>query len=211
MTGHAGHLGEQAYEYLIETLPPEEQAAFTAHLASCTFCSRELAATAEALGTVALTLDPVPPPPAGRERLLAATRTGRFADFADRVARFFDVARERAAELLDWIDEPGRWERQLDWIHLLHLEGGPAVAGADAGFVRLRAGAQFPAHRHLGDERVLVLQGAIHLDDGRVLRRGDEVESPVGTAHSFYVGDAVDCIYAVVHKGIEILPPPATS
>lgn len=209
MTGYAGHLGERAYDYLMETLPPEEQAAVTAHLAACAFCTRELAATAEALGAVALALDPASPPPEGRERLLAATRTGRFADFADRVAHLFDVARERAAELLDWIDDPSRWERQLDWIHLLHLEGGPAVAGADAGFVRLRAGAQFPPHRHLGDERVLVLQGAIHLDDGRVLRRGDEVVSLFGTAHSFCVGDAVDCIYAVVHKGIEILPPQA--
>ncbi|HEX2568344.1 MAG TPA: cupin domain-containing protein [Polyangia bacterium] len=206
-----GHVGERAYDYLMEALPPEEQSALTAHLASCTFCSRELRATAEALGTVALALDPVPPPPGGRERLLAATRTGRFADFAERVARFFDVARERAGELLDWIDEPGRWERQLDWIHLVHLEGGPAVAGADAGFVRLRAGTRFPAHRHLGEERVLVLQGTLHLDDGRVLRRGDGVVSLTGTAHSFYVGDEVDCIYAVVHKGIEILPPPSAS
>jgi anti-sigma factor ChrR (cupin superfamily) len=207
-----GHVGERAYDYLMEALPPEEQAELGAHLESCTSCRRELRATAEALGALAETLDPVPPPPEAREWLLAATRTGRFGDFVEQVARFFDVARERAAELLDWIDEPSRWERPLDWFHLIHLEGGPAVAGADAGFSRLAAGARFPAHRHLGEEQVLLLQGTIHLDDGRVLRRGDGVVSLAGTAHSFHVGSEVDCIYAIVFwKGIEILPPPEAS
>src|SRR5690349_19333659 len=130
------HLGDQAYDAVMEALSPAEQAAFAAHVQGCEPCRRDLAATADALGLLALPLSLVPPPAAARWRLLAAAHTGRFADFVPRVAGFFDVARARAGELLDWLDDPDRWVPLVDWFHVIHLDGGAAVAGADAGFVR---------------------------------------------------------------------------
>ena len=201
------HLGDQAYDAVMTVLPPREQAVLAAHLARCDTCSRDLRDAADALALLALTLPLLPPPGDARERLLAAARTGRFADFIPQVARLFDVAQERAAELLDWIDEPGRWEPLVDWFHVIHLDGGPAVAGADAGFARLRAGSDFPRHRHLGEEQILLLQGSLRLDGGQLLQRGDMLTSAPGTTHDLHVGEEVDCIYAIVlHRGIEIVP-----
>lgn len=201
------HLDDQAYDAVIAALPPGgEQTAVAAHLQGCDACRHEWATTADALALLALPLPLAPPPLGARERLLEATQTGRFADFIPRVAHFFDVAQERAAELLDWLDEPARWETLMDWFHVIHLDGGPAVAGADAGFVRLRAGSDFPQHRHVGEERIFMLQGSIHLDGGGILRRGEVLLSTPGSLHSLHVGEDVDCIYALVlYRGIEIV------
>ncbi len=71
-------------------------------------------------------------------------------------------------DLLSSLSDAARWEPgPLPGSSLFHLDGGPRIATADAGFVRLPAGLEFPVHRHLGSERVLLLEGSYRDSDGK--------------------------------------------
>lgn len=160
---------------------------------------------AEALTALSLGLPGPAPAADARARLLAAAARPdrRFAPFIGRLARLIDVAQDRAQELLTSLARADVWERFVPAVELVHLQGGPAVAGADVGFVRVAAGCPFPAHRHLGDERVLVLQGGFRDSSGAVFRAGDSIEQPAGSAHEFVALPGADLIYAVVVFGVE--------
>jgi len=167
----------------------------------------ETDAIAEVLTALAIALPTASRPPAGlRARLLAsASGPARFAPFLDRFARMIDVAADAARELLARIDRPGEWmPSPAPNVLLMHLPGGPAVAGQDVGFVRVAAGTDFPPHRHLGDERVLVLQGRYRDSAGSTVGTGDEMVMPDDSEHHFSAGPERDLIYAVVFGGIEI-------
>lgn len=201
----------QLAEYALGTLPEAERAQLERELGP--HLADEVAAASEALGALALALPPVRPSPGLRARLLASARgAGRFAPFIDRLARMIDVAAERARELLASLERADVWQASPGaGVSLVHLLGGPAVATADVGFVRVAAGTTFPPHRHIGDEHVLVLQGSYLDSDGRTARAGDQVAMPAGSSHHFTAGPDVDLIYAVVVYGIEVdgIPPEA--
>lgn len=165
---------------------------------------------AELFTALSRALPPQPAPPGLRARLLAAVAAPehRFGPFAARLARLIDVAHDRARALLTDLARPDIWQPFLPAVDLVHLPGGPAVAGADVGFVRLAAGATFPMHRHLGDERVLILQGAFKDSDGTTHHAGAELHQPPGSSHSFTALPGPDLIYAVVVFGVEIPDAP---
>ena len=145
----------------------------------------------------------------GRARLLAAVAESseRFAPLFGKLRDLFDLPPEalrsiftRAAVAEAW--EPG----PLPWVSLFHLEGGPRVASLDAGFVRLKKGTPFPAHRHTATERVLVLEGGYHDHAGRWYGPGEMHEMLAGTEHSLQMSAEQDVLLAVVLSGeVEVL------
>lgn len=191
-------------EYALGTLPADERAELERELG--TRLEAELRTTREALAALSSSLPLQPPPAALRERLLASARgPARFSPFIDRLARLIDVAAERARELLASLEHPGTWLPSPGVnIHLVHLVGGPACAGADVGFVRVTAGTTFPHHRHVGAEHVLVLQGGYRDSDGSHVGTGDLADMPADSAHEFTADPGQDLIYAVVVHGVEI-------
>jgi putative transcriptional regulator len=86
-------------------------------------------------------------------------------------------------------------------VRLLHLAGGPRVASADCGLVRIEPGARFPRHRHLGDEWSLVLAGEAEEGTGARWAPGDLVHRPADSAHAFRVVSAEPLVFAVVLQG----------
>lgn len=158
------------------------------------------------LEVLALALEPVVPSPEVRARVLrGAAATSRFDDLSARVGELLDLAVDAARALLSRIDDPSVWEPgPAMGVSLYHVQGGAAAAGAITGFVRIPAGGSFPHHRHLGDEHVLILQGAC--DDGaRVSRRGDLITMPPDTEHELQVLPGPPLVYlAVVHGGVQI-------
>lgn len=192
------------------------------HLEACPRCAGEVAEATAAFSDMALSLPPVRPQPSVFTDILASIAerepqpevgsTERFADLIDQVARLFDLTAERVKTLLGLVNEPTAWRRgKADGITLLDFRGGPAIAGADAGFVRMQPGVTFPYHRHVGGEQVLVLEGSFVGDDGTIVRRGEGLRFDPETRHAF-TARAEGCLFAVViWEGLDFdqVPPGA--
>jgi predicted ChrR family anti-sigma factor len=71
--------------------------------------------------------------------------------------------------------------------------------------IRMEPGCGYPAHRHVGLEEVLILQGG-YCDSRGDHRAGDYILNDAASAHAPMALDAEDCIMlAVAHGGIELL------
>jgi putative transcriptional regulator len=71
--------------------------------------------------------------------------------------------------------------------------------------IRMEPGCGYPAHRHVGLEEVLILQGG-YRDSRGEHRAGDYVLNDAASAHAPIALDSEDCIMlAVAHGGIELL------
>lgn len=162
----------------------------------------------ESVDTLARVGPDVRPSASLRDALLADAQTeGRFDRFAATVAGLLDVEPERARALLDGIGRTTSWtDGPVPSVDVYHVEGGPAVADAITGFVRMSAGVRFPAHRHLGDEVVLVIQGSFEDGvSGRVHRAGEAVSMPAGSEHDFRARPGPALVYLVVlREGLQI-------
>jgi hypothetical protein len=145
----------------------------------------------------------------GRDRLLGRlSASGRLWRFAEQVAQLLDLGIERARALLDQLDDPSVWTEQVPGIAFVWVDGGPRVAAAVRGFIRVRAGVEFPDHEHIGSEHVLVLQGAFDdLGRGRVFGPGEIDHMPPGSHHTYRVpAGGPDLLkLAVVHDGLRVL------
>ena len=148
------------------------------------------------------------PSPTKRASLMAAlAETNRFEELVGPVAEATDLSDDAASALLLAIDDPARWtEGPFPAVELLHFEGGPAVARAITGFVRVAPGGCFPEHDHLGSERVIILQGAVRdTATGETHRRGAILDAGPGVEHQLEVVSSIPLVYlAVAQEGIRI-------
>ena len=160
---------------------------------------------AAALGPLA---GPVAPADAVRARLLASAQGERLGRFARRFAELFDVAVDRARDLLRLVDRPDAWtDGPGPGSWLIHFEGGPAVAAADTGFVKLARGERFAWHRHHGREHCLILQGVAEDSLCGRMQVGDEAEVPADTEHDFVAVGDEDLVFAVWAFGVDFEVP----
>jgi quercetin dioxygenase-like cupin family protein len=149
------------------------------------------------------------PPASLRERLMASIQRPelRFAPLYGALSDLFDLSDERLRALFVRAAAPEAWSpAPIPDTWLLHLEGGPRVARADNGLVRIRKGARFPQHLHLGGERVLVLEGS-YVDEpsARVYGPGDLHEMPEGSVHAYVASAETDLLLAVsVVRGVDV-------
>jgi hypothetical protein len=162
-----------------------------------------------AMDAMPLALPTEVPAQAARARLLAAATTGptRHAPFFDRLARIFDLERDSIIRILERAASESEWEPgPHPSVRVLHFQGGPAVAGADTGLVRMPSDFTWPLHRHAGVERVLSLEGEYEEAGGALYRSGDIHEMGPRSEHSFRVTPGAPLLLAVaLFGGIEIL------
>jgi hypothetical protein len=152
-------------------------------------------------------LAPVTASAAGRQRLLTAVSTppGRYLPFLQRLSELFDLAPARVLEILNRVADAAAWQPgPLPGVELMHLDGGPRLAGADAGLVRMAPRLAFPTHRHSDRERILILDGSYHDDTGKLWRSGDVHEMPAGTTHAYEVSPEGLLFALVLHGAVEI-------
>ena len=137
----------------------------------------------------------------GRARLLASVSDSaeRYAPFFDKLAKFFDLSVDGIRAVFARAANEGEWQPgPLPWVSLFHLQGGPALAGLDTGFVRLKKGMPFPRHRHLGPEHVLILEGGYFDHDQRWYGPGDFHYMEDATEHSLQMGAEEDVYLAII-------------
>ena len=149
------------------------------------------------------------PPQLLRERLLATVARPRlrYAPLFGQLSELFDLDDTALAALFERAATPTAWVAlPIAGTQLMHLQGGPRVAAADNGLVRLEAGARFPWHRHLGLERVLVLDGGYRDEqDGRLYLPGDWHEMQAGTSHAYAALADSELLLAVsVVAGVDV-------
>jgi quercetin dioxygenase-like cupin family protein len=199
------NVSERLPEYVLGLLPPAESAEIDLLVGASPALQREVAEISEALAS---TVAPLAPPPALRERVLGSLGSAeRFRPFFAELTRRLDLAVDKVREVLARIDDPDAWgPSPLPWIKLIHFSAGPAAAVADAGFVRVEAGAAFPRHRHLGHETTIVLEGQMR-DGDRLYGPGEVVEWDTDTIHEYSAGPERSLVLCAAHNGIEPTDP----
>jgi len=149
------------------------------------------------------------PPQLLRERLLATVARPRlrFAPLFGALSELFDLGDTDLAGLFERAASANAWQLSaVPGTELLHLQGGPRVAAADNGLVRIAAGARFPTHRHLGLERVLVLDGGYRDEpSGRLYLPGDWHEMAADTTHAYTALPERPLLFAVsLVSGVDV-------
>jgi hypothetical protein len=147
----------------------------------------------------------------GRARLLAAVsgaqEASRFAPLFAKLSQFFDLNAAALRAVFARAELESEWHPgPLPWVSLFHLDAGPSLAGLDTGLVRLKKGMPFPRHRHVGPERVLVLDGGYFDHEQRWYGPGDLHIMADGTEHSLQLNAEQDTLLAVILAAdIEVL------
>jgi quercetin dioxygenase-like cupin family protein len=143
---------------------------------------------------------------AGRGRLLGAVSVLplRYAPFFERLASLWDVSEDELLATLARAAAPSAWRKPgLPGLRVIDIAPGPRLQGARVTLARFSPGMRFPAHRHLGPEALLVLEGAYEDGSGRVVGPGDLHEMPGGSEHFFKVRPGGPCVAASVQFGME--------
>jgi anti-sigma factor ChrR (cupin superfamily) len=196
-------------EYVLGQLSDADRRELEAELARSPELRAELAATTEAYAAMTDRLHPVAPPPALKKRLMDSITAPdeRYQPFAIKLAEYFDLAVDRVRDLIRQIHDPKtEWvPGPLPGILTMDFDGGPRVATADVGFVKLPAGLHFPWHRHTGHELNYVMKGRVRDFDGTIYGPGEGIEKDAGTEHEFWCLDDEDVLLAVVVGGFEIV------
>ena len=104
------HLDDILPELLLGTLELPARQAAEQHLAGCERCRAEAARLSPGVEGLMTLMAPVEPPPGVLARVVAEMEgPGRFARFAEKVAAFFDLTREKALAVLESLSDPGAW------------------------------------------------------------------------------------------------------
>jgi putative transcriptional regulator len=197
------HLDDILPELLLGALDPPARQAAERHLAGCERCRAEMARLSPGVEGLMTLVEPVEPPPGVLARVMAEMEgPGRFARFAEKVAAFFDLTREKTLELLESLSNPAAWQPgPAEGIQVLPVQAGPAKAGMLTAFVRVPPGARFPRHTHHGHEWNLVLEGGFREDSGHEVWPGEVLEKDESTTHDFTALEGPACIAAAVING----------
>jgi putative transcriptional regulator len=209
------HLDDILPEWALGTLDAAAHEAAEQHLAGCARCRAEAARLKPVRDGLTALVSPVEPPPEVLERVVAQMEgPGRLTRFADRVAAFFDLTREKALQVLESISDPSVWmPGPVEGSELMPVEAGPAREGSLAGILRLNPGVRYPRHTHHGREWNLVLEGGFREDGGHEVWPGEELEKAENSAHGFTALDGPACLCASLLEGVtsfeEEMAPPA--
>lgn len=194
--------------YAMGVLDASEAAEVERALAAHPELASELDHWREAIAAVSEMQEPVAPAAAVRARLLASLEPSRFDRFVAPIAELFAVTVDGARAMLAKLDDAGAWRPLLPGIDCIRVSGSSNPAQPQCAFVRVAPGTTFPWHRHLGEERSLVLHGGAHMSDGRDLRPGDVLVVDEQVEHDFIVEGDDPCIFAVRSSGMIPGPKP---
>jgi quercetin dioxygenase-like cupin family protein len=144
----------------------------------------------------------------GAERLQAAVSDLplRYAPFFGRLAGLWGMPPEQVRQELTRARDSRGWSvTPIPGLRTFDVQGGEPSARAK--LLRFEPRSQFPSHRHVGEERLLVLEGAFVDDQGSEAHAGDERTLAPGSAHTLHIIGGVRCVTAVSERGLEFTGP----
>jgi len=191
-------------EFVFDALAPEERRQFAAAVEASPALARDVAAAHEAVAAWAqLRVKAETPPPALRQRLLDTIGSvDRFRPFFASLGRLFDLTEGAVREVLARVDQSVGWSVFPGGARYFHFLPGPAMAGLEAGVVRMAPGTTFPRHRHRAGETTIVLDGVMY-DRGQVHGPGAVIEAEPGSSHDYRAGAGRDLLLVSRHGGID--------
>lgn len=196
---------ELAALHAVGALDPEEARAFERHVAEgCDACAEELREFESVAALLARSAPPVEPPASVREKLLsraAEDRRGRHAAGkpSDAPSQFVG-----ASEFLVVRKSEGEWAETSDpgvFVKLLFVDKERDTVTT---LVRIEPGARIPAHRHLGVEQCLVLEGDMRAG-AAVLHAGDFNCAMPDTIHEEIYSETGALLLIVAPESYEVL------
>lgn len=141
-----------------------------------------------------------PARPGLRERLLARAVRPGWEPWRERVGALWDLGPDAVQRVFDAARGPEGWtDSPVPTVLAYHLDGGPSVAGADVGLVRIPDGFHFPEHTHTESEEYVVLQGTMRFTDGHREHPGDRVRNDASVRHAYIAEGEV--VVAIVMRG----------
>jgi anti-sigma factor ChrR (cupin superfamily) len=187
----------QAALYALGALEAAEAASFEAHLAGCAACAAEVEAFGAAVAALGEATPPADPPPGARARLLASLAEdggGRGGGATEGEAGVGDATRvgdatpEAGAGFYILRAGEGEWAATEDEGVTYKLLFADRGRGTVTTLVRMRPGSSIRAHRHLGTEQCLVLEGDVR-SGPHAMSAGDFNCSLPGSVHEELVTD----------------------
>jgi quercetin dioxygenase-like cupin family protein len=159
----------------------------------------------DAWSVLASSLELLPPPAGGRERLLdAIAAAAPYRSLLPAFAALFDLTGRAMHELLARMNDPRAWTPGIGHVvAFLDFEPGPRLAPAHCGVARMKNGALVPRHRHRGREITFVLRGVMVDGDGSTYRAGQAIDAPTGSEHSLRAIGEEDALVAILLADVE--------
>jgi anti-sigma factor ChrR (cupin superfamily) len=180
--------------YALGALDPEEARDFEEHAAQCGPCAEELRCFRSVAAALAVAPAEAEPHADVRARLLARVSGGEGRKAGVEAAPGFLVVRK----------DEGRWRPTGDRGVSYKLLYADAERGTYTTLLRMEAGSRIPAHRHLGVEHCLVLEG--DLRSGEVgMSAGDFNCSLAGSVHEELVTDGGALLLLVSPERYEVI------
>jgi anti-sigma factor ChrR (cupin superfamily) len=192
----------QAALYALGTLDAEESRAFERHVAAgCEACAAELREFEDVVAQLAFIAPPATPPASVRARLLKLVSAGGVSSDASDETR---TAPGAAADFLVLRAGEGEWIETEDAGVSYKLLFADAALGTFTTLIRMQPGARVPAHRHLGVEQCLVLEG--DLRTGSIaMEAGDFNCSLPGSVHDELITDDGALLLIVAPERYEVV------
>jgi anti-sigma factor ChrR (cupin superfamily) len=192
----------QAALYALGTLDAAEARDFEQHVAAgCEACAAELREFEDVVAQLAFIAPPATPPASVRARLLKLVSAGGASSDASDETR---TAPDAAADFLVLRAGEGEWIETEDAGVSYKLLFADAALGTFTTLVRMQPGARVPAHRHLGVEQCLVLEG--DLRTGSIaMEAGDFNCSLPGSVHDELITDDGALLLIVAPERYEVV------
>ncbi|MDX9723446.1 MAG: cupin domain-containing protein [Myxococcota bacterium] len=204
----SAHVDDFVLDYLLGEMPESGRLALERHARACEQCKALVKDAADGLAAVALASQELSPSCKLKERIIETVLSARYryAPFVDRLCELAAIGEKNAMDLLEHINDPKSWV-DSPWppLKMCAFKGGAGLEHSMVALAKLPVGGRFPLHRHVGEERYMILQGRCQEDDGRESKAGDVLVQPSGSQHAFVnIGDS-ELIFAVVVDDIELL------
>ncbi len=132
---------------------------------------------------------------------LQATGSEKYAGFIKYLMRFFQLPKATITTILDSLNDISApaWDKSpFNGAYLHHFKAGGNHADAHCGLIYLKPGTKISNHEHLGEEKMLVIEGEVIIDDGKIYRSGELAISKKGSSHALQAGDNSAAILAVI-------------